>query len=107
DSRQMGQRSELRGYRDVLVGLRDNRRFAGERVPHQHHLLRRSDQKGVKAVDLFKGQAKRLLNRIALAHTPLQKAAGGLAVVVGFKSTFLLLKQTAQAIWIRQRPVMD
>ena len=81
----LGQRAKLRRDRHVVVGLGHDRRLAGEGIAHQRQLVAGADQEGVEAVQLFEALLHRRFQIVALAHAPLEKAAGRFGVVVGLE----------------------
>ena len=102
----MRERAVLRGDRDPVVGLGDQRGLAGEAVAHDGQRVRRAHQEGVEAVELVEAQRERLLEGIALAHPPFEPAACGLGVAVAVEGDPQRLELAPQAVRVRQRAVV-
>ena len=105
-ARQVRERAELRGDGDVVVRLGDHRRLAGEGIAHDEHFLVGAHEEREEAIELGKAAMHGGSQVIALAHAPLEEAAGGLGVVVGDEADAERLELLAHQVRIGQRAVV-
>ena len=86
DAGQMRERAELGGDRDVVVGLRDDGRLAGERIAHQRELVVRAHQERVEAVEVLERLMRAPPRAISpCSQPPVEVAARAFGVAVGLE----------------------
>jgi hypothetical protein len=90
----------------LLIGLGDERRLAREVVAHQGDLVSRRNQKGVEAIELPEAGFDGTRERVPTSSPPLQEAARGFAIVVGFNVNALDFEPSPNHVVVGQRPVM-
>ncbi len=105
-ARQMRERAELRGDRDVVVRLGNHRGLAGEGVAHQRELVARSHQERKEAVEVLEGAVERGLEAVPLLETPVDVAARALGVAVTFETHAHPLQLAAEHAGIREGAVV-
>ena len=107
DPGQVRQRAELGGDRHVVIRFGNDRRFAGKGVSDQRQLGGGAHQKGIETIERFEPFLQCARQVITLAQAPLQKAAGGLGIVICIKMNAARLEHAPHAIRVRQRSVVD
>ena len=98
-------RPVLGGHRHPIVGLGQDRRFAGDRITQHREPVRRADGERVKAVEIVEAALERLLKRCAFAHPPGQVAGGDLGVVLGLKADALPGSVRRSRLWFESEPL--
>src|SRR5262245_458876 len=102
----MGERAEFRRDRDVVVGLRYDRRLAGKRVAHERELVAGAHQEREESVEVLECLVERDFERLTLIETPMDVAARAFRIAVALESRADLLELAAEHPRIRERAVV-